>query len=62
MKGGVTYVDMEERRRALEFLRWMEKVAPDTIAALRSVFDQEHPRCTEVGTSCTEVTTARTCS
>lgn len=31
MKGGVTVTDMEERKYAVEFLRFLRQVAPETL-------------------------------
>ena len=38
MKGGVTHSDMDERREALAFVRWMATHVPETLDMLRESF------------------------
>lgn len=48
MKGGVTHRDMDERREALRFLKWMRDHVPDTFSMLWESFVRETSRSPKV--------------
>ena len=42
MKGGVTVIDMAERKAAMEFLEWMRKVNPEALSLWLAAYEGEH--------------------
>jgi hypothetical protein len=44
MNGGVTHQDMDRRKDALEFLKWLERVAPETMKTWRDSYQRERAK------------------